>query len=368
VTSRERVLAALNHCKTDRVPRLLYGELIGYTPAIEKLLKEKCTPKTAREYFDMDMTGIAPNATKLDINRLSEWLPVEAQQAVEKVSTFSKTYGVSGAIPVDEWGVWWRQGSFYHFAHIESPLKMINDMSRIKEFPWPDLDSQYRYEGLSEKVHSIQQAGVAVAAFAGSIFEQAWYIRGMEQLLEDMLLNPEIANFIFERTAYYQKEVGVNMAKTGVDMIMLGDDVAMQNGLIMKAETWREFLKPRLQKTIRAIKEVRPEVKIFYHSDGNVEQLIPELIEVGVDVLNPVQPECMNPSEIKQKYGDKLAFLGTVSVQQTMPYGSVNDVKMEVEQRIKTVGRNGGLVLAPAHVLGPEVQWENIVAFFEACG
>jgi uroporphyrinogen decarboxylase len=150
-----------------------------------------------------------------------------------------------------------------------------------------------------------------------------------------------------------------------VDIIITGDDVAGQQGMLMKLDLWREFLKPRLADTVRAVKQARSDAFVFYHSDGNVEAVIPELIEVGIDILNPVQPECMDPVKVKAKYGDQLSFWGTVSVQKTMPFATPDEVRAEVRSRIRTVGKNGGLILAPAHVLAPETPWENIVAFFE---
>ncbi|MFA5865053.1 MAG: uroporphyrinogen decarboxylase family protein [Phycisphaerae bacterium] len=348
-------MTALNHQKPDRTPRLLYGEVIGYVPAVEKLLTEKCAPKTPREYFDMDITGIAANTTRLPRDRFEDWIG----KRVKGLSTIPD-------LPVDEWGVWWRPGSLHHFVHIESPLAGIEDFDRLREYPWPDLDREYRFEGVAEKVASLHTEGLAVASYAGAIYEHAWYLRGLEDTLEDMLLRPQIAHFLFDHTAYYQKSVAVAMARAGVDIIILGDDVAMQTGLTMSLDIWRTFLKPRLRATIKAVKDAYPLAKIFYHSDGNVTSLVPELIEVGVEILNPVQPECVNPAELKQKYGKELAFWGAVSVQKTMPFGTPDDVKNEVRERIRTLGYNGGYILSPAHVLEPEVPWENIMAFFEA--
>ena len=163
-----------------------------------------------------------------------------------------------------------------------------------------------------------------------------------------------------------QQFAATQFARAGVDIIITGDDIAGQTGMLMKLDVWREFLKPRLAATVRAVKQARPEAFVFYHSDGNVEAAVPDLIEAGIDILNPVQPECMDPAAVKLKFGDRLAFWGTVSVQQTMPFGSPEAVRAEVRSRIRSVGKGGGLILAPAHVLGPETPWENIVAFFEA--
>ena len=353
MTSRDRVLSTLARRPIDRTPRLLYEEAIGYTPPIERLLRGKCAPKSPRDYFDMDITGVIAEPSRLPRNRFDEWLGASAGEAL-----------ASGQ--VDEWGVWWRTGTFHHFAQVESPLRGDQDLDRLKKYPWPDLDQQYRFSGVAKRVTELHAQGLAVAAFAGSVFEQSWYIRGLEDLMMDLVAAPEVAHYFFERTAALQQFAAEQFARAGVDIIITGDDVAGQQGLLMSAATWRKFLKPRLAATVQTVKRANPASFVFYHSDGNVEPLIPELIEIGIDILNPIQPECMDPAAIKRKYGDRLAFWGTVSVQRTMPLGTPDEVRAEVRARIRDVGRGGGLILAPAHVLGPETPWENIVAFFEA--
>jgi uroporphyrinogen decarboxylase len=351
--SRERVIRALAREEIDRVPRLLYEEAIGYTAPIERLLRERCAPRTPRDYFGMDITRVAFNPTTLPRSRFAEWLGEEAEAAL------------AGG-EVDEWGVWRRKGGFHHFVHMRPTLPGAEDLQRLAEYPWPDLDQPYRWHGVGERVRALQAGGLAVAGYAGSVFERSWYLRGMENLMVDMLASPAAAHELLERTAALQRFAAEQFARAGVDIVITGDDVAGQRGMLMKLELWREFLKPRLAATVRAVKRIRPETFVFYHSDGNVEPIIPELIELGVDILNPVQPECMDPAEIKRRYGGQLSFWGTVSVQRTMPFGTADEVRAEVRARIRDVGRGGGLILAPAHVLGPETPWENIVAFFEA--
>jgi uroporphyrinogen decarboxylase len=119
-------------------------------------------------------------------------------------------------------------------------------------------------------------------------------------------------------------------------------------------------------RVIQAAKEVKSDIIIFYHSDGNVWDAIPDLIDAGVEVLNPVQPECIDPASVKKEFGDQLSFFGTISLQKTMPFGTPDDVRKEVKLRMETIGWNGGLLLAPSHVLQPDTPWDNVVAFFEA--
>ena len=353
MTSRERVLAALARRPTDRLPRLLYEEAIGYTPPIECLLRDRCGSKTPREFFDMDITRATFNPTTLPRERFSPWLGEQATTAL-----------ASGQ--VDEWGVWWRAGDFHHFAQVESPLRGLEDFARLREYPWPDRDQPYRYQQVRERIAALHAQGLAVAAYAGSVFEQAWYIRGFEDLMMDMHAAPEVAHYFLDRAAALQAHAAAQFARAGADIIITGDDVAGQQGLLMSRATWLTFLQPRLAATVRAVRDANPAAHVFYHCDGNVEPLIPDLIATGITILNPVQPECMDPAAIKRRFGDRLSFWGTVSVQRTLPLGTPDEVRTEVRARRRDVGYDGGLILAPAHVLGPEVPWENIVAFFEA--
>ena len=147
---------------------------------------------------------------------------------------------------------------------------------------------------------------------------------------------------------------------------MLGDDVSTQIAMMMSPAMWRQQLKPRLKRVIDAAKAEKPDILIFYHGDGNLSAIVEDLIEIGVDVLNPVQPECVDPYEMKRLYGDRLSFWGCVGTQTTMPFGTPEQVRETVRHMIETVGVGGGLVIAPTHVLEPEVPWDNIEAMVQA--
>jgi uroporphyrinogen decarboxylase len=155
-------------------------------------------------------------------------------------------------------------------------------------------------------------------------------------------------------------------AECGVDVLMLGDDVATQLDMMLSPALWRATLKPRMAEVIRAAKAVNPDLLIFYHGDGNMERIVPELIEIGVEILNPVQPECMDPVRMKERFGDQLAFWGCIGTQTTMPFGTPEEVTATVRHLIDTVGKGGGLFLAPTHTLEPDVPWANVEAFLAA--
>ena len=131
--------------------------------------------------------------------------------------------------------------------------------------------------------------------------------------------------------------------------------------MIVGASAWRQWLKPRLHEIIQAARTKNQHIKIFYHSDGYIEPIIDDLVEIGVDILNPVQPECMNLLSLKKRYAGKLCLWGTIGTQTTMPFGSVADVFRAVKERIETVGKGGGLILAPTHTIEEDVPWENLL-------
>jgi uroporphyrinogen decarboxylase len=346
VRSRERVLTALRREQPDRVPTVLYGEMVGYVPAVEAMLKERCGDSSARDYFGFDITSFSLEPTRVNTD-FSQYLTADEDTTI------------------DEWGVGWKQGSVQHYAQIINPLKDL-DFRELQEYPFPDLDADYRYTDVADKIEAIQNRGLATAYFSGSVFETAWFMRGMEQLYVDMSMDRDTADYLLDRITDIVAASSRRLAEAGLDLLILGDDIATQTGMMMSLPMYREHFKPRLARIIQAAKTAKPDILVFYHSDGNPWDAIPDLIEAGVDVLNPVQPECIDPAKVKESFGDHLSFFGTISVQQTMPFGTPEDVRQEVKLRIETVGQNGGLLLAPAHVLQPDTPWENIVAFFEA--
>lgn len=182
------------------------------------------------------------------------------------------------------------------------------------------------------------------------------HLRGMEELFCDMMEENEMAE---ARARYY--------VEAGVDVIFFGDDIGMQHTIMMSEELYCRWIKPRLKKLIDFVKSLNPDILVFYHSCGFIEPFIPHLIEAGVDVLNPIQSECMDFKEICKKYGDKISFHGTIGTQTVMPHGTPEEVKQAVWDNLDAAGEKGGLMVAPTHMLELEVPLENIIAYAEAC-
>ena len=150
-------------------------------------------------------------------------------------------------------------------------------------------------------------------------------------------------------------------------MIYFGDDIGMQQTIMMSEELYCRWLKPRLTRLVDMVKAINPDILVFYHSCGFIEPFIPHLIEAGIDVLNPIQSECMDFKEICRQYGDRISFHGTIGTQTVMPHGTPEEVKKAVWENLDAAGEKGGLFVAPTHILEPEVPLENILAYVEAC-
>jgi uroporphyrinogen decarboxylase len=206
-----------------------------------------------------------------------------------------------------------------------------------------------------------------VAGSVGHTYETSWQIRGYEEFLTDLMLRPAMAEALLDRIANRNCLTATATARAGVDYLRLGDDVASQRSLMFPPEIWRRVFKPRLAKIIEAGRREKPDLDVWYHSDGNIWEIIPDLIEVGVTILNPIQPECMDPVKLQREYGRDLVLDGTIGTQSVMPFGTPEDVTETVRQNIEQLGQAGGLILSPTHVLEPEVPIVNIEAFFAAC-
>ena len=350
MTSRERVLTAMRRRQPDRTP---FDLSFGFSTAQLATFRARTGAEDPCDYFGADTRMVWPGPTRL-------------------TTDFS---GYFGELPpgtvIDEWGLAHvptssEAGNHAHLEGFRHPMRHLESADDAAAYPLPDIDAAYRYEPVRDEIERIHRRGLAAMAMLEcTVFERAWYLRSMERLLLDFTDGNAFATILLDRITERRIGQAQHYARCGADVIAYGDDVGTQRGMLMSVRMWRTWLKPRLARTIAAAREVRPDVLVFYHSDGDVSAIIPDLIDIGVDILNPVQPECMDPAALKRAYGDRLSFWGTIGTQSTLPFGSPDDVRREVRSRIATVGAGGGLFLAPTHVIEPEVPFENIVAFVD---
>ena len=286
---------------------------------------------------------------------------------VEQYRKFYRRPLAEGA-EIDLWGVGHEKSpNSMHMTYMRHPLEDTDCMEDFLSYPFPDFangDNSHQKKQAEEiKARDL----IAVGNMQTTIWETAWYLRGMENLFCDMMEEEDTAVFLLDKVLEIAKIKARSYAEAGVDVIFLGDDIGMQHSIMMSEALYCQWLKPRLKDLVDMIRSINPEIIIFYHSCGFVEPFIPHLIEAGIDVLNPIQSECMDFREIYEKYGDRISFHGTIGTQTVMPHGSPEEVKKAVWDNLDAAGAKGGLFAAPTHLLEPEVPLENILAYVEAC-
>lgn len=343
MTHRENLLAAMRRQPCERAPFQL-----SLCESLQEELARRTGTRDAVQAFDMPV----------------QYVELPPPAVMPDYTAYHKNAHELSFI--DEWGVGHKRGSIAHFTHFYSPMAEYDTPQQVHNYPFPDVLNEARWETVRRCVEQAQAQGRAAAYFAIQVFEPAWYLRGLDNLLADMLTDEEMAAACMDKMCEIQCAVSRKAAATGVDMIVFGDDVGTQRALMMSVETWRRWVKPATAATIAAAKAVNPQVLAMYHSDGVIDGIIPELIEIGVDILNPVQPECVDPQRLKRLYGDKLSFWGAVGTQTIMPFGTPEQVRETVRGLLEAVGKGGGFCVAPTHLLEPEVPWENLEAFLQA--
>ncbi len=254
----------------------------------------------------------------------------------------------------------------FHMTRMHHPLAGADSVDEISRYPLPGVREEEN-GALFDEVASLHQKGLAAMCMMQmTIWETAWYLRSMEDLMTDMMLEDEKASVLLDKVLEYQIRRASIHAHAGVDILALGDDVGMQTGPLMSVSLWEKWLQPRLKKVIDSARNIKPDILVFYHSCGDATQFIEGLIGCGVDILNPIQPECMDFNAIHAQYGQRLSFWGTLGTQQLIPFGTPEQVREMARERIRTCGSQGGLILGPTHLVEPEVPFENLVAMKEA--
>lgn len=353
MTHRERVIAALSHEPPDRCPMQ-----ISFTPEFADRLRA-----------DLEIKGRKTHNPHGGGNTYELEHAIGEDMLLTSVG-WANCYYQDGERYVDEWGITWKQmpyetpyGAGYYTETVGRPLADASALSRYRP---PDPSRPELYAEAEWLLRESQSEYWIVGVTVTTVFETAWALRGYEQLMIDFLEDPDLAESILEIPYRYHLTAAKTLVRMGVDMIWIGDDVGAQNAMLISPAHWRCFLKPRMASFIATLKGINPRLKIAYHSDGCIYPIIPELIEVGVDVLNPVQPASMDPARLKREFGSRLCFWGTVDEQQTLPFGSPDDVRAEVSERLRTIGDGGGLILGPTHHVQLDTPMENFWAMVKA--
>ena len=350
---RDRVLMALNHEQADRCPMQ-----ISFTPEFASRLRLDMLKQDGEAHNPLG----GGNTYELERTLGEDMLMTSIGWA--------NCYYQEAGNYTDEWGIGWKQCEyttrFGRGSYTEMATHPLAEDAALDTYRPPDPTRPELYEDAARTLRDFQDEFWIVGVTVTTIFECAWALRGLEQTLMDFALNPEIAERILDIPYHYHLTAAKRLVQMGVDMVWTGDDVGGQNAMIISPACWRKFLKPRMANFIAELKAINPHVKIAYHSDGRITPIIPELIEIGVDVLNPIQPASMDPAEIKRQFGKNLCFWGSIDEQHTLPFGTPEEVRQEVEERLKTMGRNGGLIQAPTHHVQLDTPMENFWAMQKA--
>jgi uroporphyrinogen decarboxylase len=270
---------------------------------------------------------------------------------------------------IDSWGVGHSKGSeaAMHMTRMHHPLKGIDcTVEKITAYPMPSIPAgePERLRAIATDLH--ERGLAASASMQMTIWEQAWYLRSMEDLMADMMGEEDEATVLFDRVTENSCARARMAAEAGFDIIQLGDDIGMQQSIMMSVELWQEWIQPRLIRVIQAAREVKPDVLIFYHSCGYILPFLEGLADAGVDILNPIQPECMEFKELHDRIGHRMSFWGTIGTQKVLPFGTPEEVRAVVRKNLEICGEKGGIVIAPTHIVEPEVPWENLQVLFGA--
>jgi uroporphyrinogen decarboxylase len=327
---RNRVWQAIRHEQPDRVPR----QFNCTTPAREKLVAHFGTP-------DLD---------RILGNHLAKYRARPANGLVEIRPGYWR----------DEYGVVWNRTIDRDIGVVEEYL--IPERS-LANYRFPNAKDASRYAALPAFLAG-NPDHFRYVSIAYSLFERAWSLRGMEALMIDMIEAPAFVDELLDAITAVQRGILEKVLKHDIDAVMFGDDWGQQKGLIFGRRLWRRFIKPRIADLYGTVKRAGKAVMI--HCCGQVQELFPELIELGLDVFNPFQPEVMDPVEMKDRFGQNLTFYGGVSIQKLLPFGSPAQIRDEVRRLIDRVGRGGGFIIAPSHEMPGDIPLENLIAFIEA--
>lgn len=275
--------------------------------------------------------------------------------------------GFEHVVKFDGWGVAHEENpDAHHMTRMHHPLARAGSVAELEAYPWPDFE-HLDFSYLKPRIDEIHADGLAAFVWAEcTVWETAWYLRGMENLFVDMTCDEAMAICLLDAVADRACFRARVFAEAGADILGLGDDIGMQNTIMMSLEMYRTWLKPRLARVIAAAKAAKPDILVSYHSCGYVLPFLDDLVEIGVDILNPVQPECMDFAAVHARHGDRLSFNGTLGTQHLMPHGTPEQVRDAVRRNLSIAGPRGGLFCCPTHMLEPEVPWANIEAYVDA--
>ena len=339
MTHKERVYAALRHEVPDRIPRFIW---------LGRGIIRRLTEKLHIPAEDLDFW--------LDNDILQCWVSInrEMERPVPEGSEFT-----------DEWGIIWRREGFYNTA-IFHPLKG-RDSSFIRDYPLPDPKSAERFVPLEKLIAGYGNEYFIGADVSGTLFEPACHLRDMGEFLMDLAENNEEASIILDKLEAFSCSAALESLSRGADWIWLGDDLGSQSNMLLSPELWRLHLKPRMKRIIQAIRREKPDAFIAYHSCGSMAPVIQDLVEIGIDVLNPLQESAagMDQKSIKKQFGNRITLMCGPDTQNFTPRAKPAEISARVRELAATLGVGSGYIFAVSHHIQHDTPDENLQALLE---
>jgi uroporphyrinogen decarboxylase len=342
MTHRERVLVAARRQRPDRTPADYKGE-----PEADVMMMR---------YFGVDSVDAIQDRLQTDVRRIFP----------RYVGPPDKDMG-NGVIE-DYWGIRSRRVATGHGTYdmyVETSLWKAQTLADLERHDWPSVDF-FDYSGLAQECARYPEHAIL---FEGAdLFTRPAILRGMDNLLLDMMLRPDMVHYLIERfTAFYCEELTrvLEVTRGRLDLFCEWSDFGTQENLLISREMWREFVEPYLKRLVDVCHS--GDVLFMLHSDGAIRDLIPDLIDLGSDILDPIQTGAvgMEPERLKRDFGDRLSFHGAIDTQTTLPFGTPEEVEAEVRHRVRTLGQGGGYIIAPSHTIQPDTSVANVLAMYK---
>lgn len=351
---RERFITTIQGGLPDRVP--VVANLT--VQVAEKLAKEFNLPVDMQDSF---------LATRISHREILKKLGNDAVLVAACRAKGKATITLENGNARDEWGLEYRDVGLYSEAVVR-PLSKCESIEDLEAYDFPDAHAEGRFDHAKLVITENKHEYGIIGDLEACIFELAWNLVGMEKFMMDLATEEDYVFVLLDKLLDFSLECGKIMIDLGADLIWTGDDMGTQTGMMISPQMWREHFKPRMKRLFDGLRAHNPNIKIAYHSCGAIRPIIPNLIEIGLDVLNPLQPlaKDMDLSSIYQEFSDQLIFFGGIDVQDILPNGTTKDVEQEVLRCIKATDGGKKYIIAPAHNIQPDTPTENVFAFFEA--
>ncbi len=346
LSPRENLRNLVSGKTPDWVPFTMdIGGSEGFTTAIQRRFKAETGATDPAEYFDYDLRVVSVER-RFGGSNPRRWHP-DAPSNTE----------------FDEWGIGhWAGGAEDTYERMFPPMARMDGVEAVSAFPEPVID----IAEAAQRVRALHDRGYPAIGYAGSIYEWSWWLRGMEQFMVDLLAAPAFARAVIAKVAGFTRRLALATAAAGIDVLAFYDDAGSQYGMQVSPELWRTFVKPAWKGVLDAVRQRHSDAVFFLHSCGNIEAIVPDIVELGFHILHPIQPECMDAPAIKKRWGGRIIPCATLGAQRTLSMSTAEEVRRETFRVMDTLAYDGRAILCPSNRIQPETPWENVQAFARA--